>query len=216
MKSLFDLAMTDWPQERDALHVYALPTVDESILSPVQNAICETGVCSVQPTGFLHATVSRIPAFRNTVSLDTLTGLQSALSRTTAQISPFDVRLTGPHVLSESVGLEGTRTAEWDHLVGSIQRCVSAVLVGAVMPPPPHAPHVSLGYGISETPSAPLIEAFDRLDSAREHPLTLSVHIHEVHLLAVHQNSTAGVYTWDSISSHSLSGQRVGTPSPSG
>ncbi len=204
MRSLFNLPVTDWPQDHNALHVYALPDFDATILAPIQNAIRDTGVCSVQPTEFLHATVTRIPAFLDTTAIETLRELQSALDETAGNLAPFDIPLTGPYVSPDSVELAGERSLEWDRLVDSVRACVAGVLGGVEMPPGPHAPHVSLGYGTRDVDSKPLIAELARLAAGREPQLTVPMHIADVQLLAVHQDAIAGIYTWDMISTHVL------------
>ncbi|MDH6677583.1 hypothetical protein M2284_001782 [Rhodococcus sp. LBL1] len=204
MKSLFDLPLTDWPQDHNALHVYALPDIDEAALAPIQNAIRDTGVCSIQPTRFLHATVTRVPAFLDSTAPETLRELQSALDEASRALAPFVIQLTGPYVSPDSVELAGERNAEWDQLVGAVRTCVGAVLDGAEMPPAPYAPHVSLGYGTRDVDSEPLIAELARLAAGREPQLTVPMHVTDLHLLAVHQDAVAGIYTWDTISTHSL------------
>ena len=202
MKSLFDLPMTAWPHERNALHVYALPQIDGSVLTPIQDAIRTTGVCSIQPTEFLHATVTRIPAFVHTLPADTVLALRRLLDEATAALDPFTVDMTGPHVSEHSVGYEGSRSPQWDSLVRSVRDCATTVLDDPALPPEPHAPHISLGYGTADADSAPLIAELAGLG----HQQPVRMHVTEVRLLAVHQDSTAGIYTWDTISTHNMGG----------
>ncbi|WP_433604876.1 2'-5' RNA ligase family protein [Prescottella agglutinans] len=206
MRSLFDLSLTDWPQDHNALHVYALPDFDTTVLAPIQNAIRDTAVCSVQPTKFLHATVTRVPAFLDTTPTETLRELQAGLDETVAKVAPFTVELAGPHVSPDSVELGGQRSPEWDRLVESVRSCAAAVLGGVEMPPEPSAPHVSLGYGTREVASEPLIAELACLAAGREPQLVLPMRITDVQLLAVHQDAVAGIYTWDTISSHVFGG----------
>ncbi|WP_415972640.1 2'-5' RNA ligase family protein [Rhodococcus sp. 077-4] len=206
MKSLFDLPMTAWPHERNALHVYALPRIDGSVLTPIQDAIRATGVCSVQPTEFLHATVTRIPAFLDTVRADTVRALRELLDEASAALAPFTVDMTGPYVSEYSVGYEGSRSQQWDSLVRSVRACAATALGDAAMPPEPHAPHISLGYGTADSDSEPLIAELAGLDARDDRRRTVRMNISEVRLLAVHQDSTAGIYTWDTISTHQLGG----------
>lgn len=204
MRSLFDLSVTAWPQDHNALHVYALPDFDAAELAPIQNAIRDTGVCSVQPTEFLHATVTRIPAFLDTTGTETVHELQSALDETVGRLEPLSVRLAGPYVSSDSVELAGEASPEWDRLVDSVRACVAAVLGDIEMPPGPYAPHVSLGYGTRSVDSKPLLAELARLAAGRRPQLTAPMHIADVQLLAVHQDAVEGIYTWDTISSHAL------------
>ncbi|MGB6073883.1 MAG: 2'-5' RNA ligase family protein [Rhodococcus sp. (in: high G+C Gram-positive bacteria)] len=199
MKSLFDLPMTAWPHERNSLHVYALPQIDSSVLVPIQDAIRSTGVCSVQPTEFLHATVTRIPAFLDTVPADTVLTLRGLLDDATAALEPFTVDMTGPHIFEHSVGYEGNRSPQWDSLVRSVRAGATTVLGDPAMPPAPHAPHISLGYGTADVDSEPLTAELARLGARRGRQQSVRMHVAEVQLLSVHQDSAAGIYTWDTI-----------------
>lgn len=209
MKSLFDLAMTRWPQDHNSLHVYALPGIPDSDLAPIQNAIRRSNVCSIQPTHFLHATVTRVPAFLDSMTPESLQRLQSALSSSTRNLSPFTVALTGPKTTEHSVGLEGSPSPEWAKLVQGVRGCVAETFVDSQMPPAPYAPHVSLGYGTQEVSSKPLIRELNTLETDRGQSLTVQMRISEVQLLAVHQRAAEGIYTWDLLSTHTFGNSGV-------
>ncbi|MDZ7930351.1 2'-5' RNA ligase family protein [Rhodococcus sp. NPDC076796] len=137
------------------------------------------------------------PHERNSLHVYALPQIDSSV----LALEPFTVDMTGPHIFEHSVGYEGNRSPQWDSLVRSVRAGATAVLGDPAMPP---APHISLGYGTANVDSEPLTAELARLGAERGRQQSVRMHVTEVQLLSVHQDSAAGTYTWDTISTHIL------------
>lgn len=204
MNSIFEPLERSWAQLHDSLHVYALPRLATELITPYQEAIERSGVCAVQPEGFLHATVTRLPGHRNTVAADQLASYRAALDRTAAIARPFTVALGRPAVRNTAVAAAGESTAQWQTLVHDVRQAAAACFPGQPLPAPPFAPHVSLGYGTHPAADAPLVRELEMLAESTRWQAELVVDA--IHLLAVHANPSPGTFTWDVVSVHPFGG----------
>lgn len=187
--------VTSWAQPRDSLHVYALPDPAlRAALAPFQRVVAGFPACGVQPPEFLHATVSRLPAFRTDLSAAQLEALSAAITAAVRTIAPFTVELARPEADENSASVGGVAGPPWQALVDGVRAAATEVLDGE-LPQPPHRPHVSLGYGVGDGSTAQLRRLLDAVPD----PGPLLLHVDAVHLLAVHQNPDAGTFTWDPI-----------------
>lgn len=105
-------------------------------------------------------------------------------------------------VNDHGVTVEGAATPEWDALVDTVRAVAAALAPDREPPRRPHAPHVSLGYAVGDGSNAELQSLLDTVSGAG--PFRLRVDA--AHLLAVHQNPDAGVFTWDPIDVVALRG----------
>lgn len=68
MRNLFDPDVLGWPRLRDSLHIYVLPDADfTSSMRPAFDAIERFEGCAVVEPRWLHATITRIPWWRNEI-----------------------------------------------------------------------------------------------------------------------------------------------------
>jgi 2'-5' RNA ligase len=189
-----------WPQMRDALHVYVLPAAEfAAALRPAREAIAAFDGCAAVAEPWLHATVTRIPWWRNEIAEELLERLSTALTVMAAATPKFTIPLSGPTVHPASVGMSGENIRAWQSLLEHT-RDVAENICGTIrpLPAPPRQPHVTLGYGVAERDSAPLTETLTDLSA------TVRLKVHALHLVAVHQDPVAGTFTWDELSMHPL------------
>jgi hypothetical protein len=200
VQNLFNPDVLGWPQLHDSLHVYVLP--DPQFAASVQSAaevIGQFEYCAPVASRWMHATVTRIPWWRNEVDVSALEKYGHALTAIAADLSAFAIPMFGPVVHETSVGVMAETNGSWQSLVDCTRTAAEQVFgTDRVLPPPPPMPHVSLGYGTADHDSGPLERALCPVESSA----TLTVDV--VHFVAVHQNPSEGTFTWDSISSHAL------------
>lgn len=204
MESVFAPLERGWDQLRDSLHVYALPRLNPELIAAYHTAIERSKVCAVQPAQFLHATITRLPAHRNTVTADRLESLSASLDRTALKTRPFTITLGRPEIWTTAVACLGEETPDWKTLLDEVRQAARGCFNGLPLPPAPSAPHVSLGYGTHPTDDAPLVHELEMLaDSTAWRPELI---VDTIHLLSVHANPAQGTFTWDVMSVHPFGG----------
>ncbi|QIS08590.1 2'-5' RNA ligase family protein [Nocardia arthritidis] len=212
MRNIFDPSVLKWPWLRDSLHVYVLP--DPQFATSVQPTIDAIGVfpdCAPVTSRWLHATVTRIPWWRNEVTPSSLDRYSDALAAIASATPPFEIPMSGPVIHTSSVLMAATPDhpnplpdsstlfPAWQALVDHTREAATHIFGPTrQLPPPPAFPHVSLAYAVTDCDSTPLERALEY----RSVSTTLTVHT--LHFLAVHQDPQAGTFTWDPISSHHL------------
>ncbi|WP_194813331.1 2'-5' RNA ligase family protein [Nocardia sp. XZ_19_385] len=204
MRNLFDPSVLGWPQLRDSLHVYVIPDQDfASTAQPAMDVIARFDICATVASQWRHATITRIPWWRNEVDEQRLLRFSRTLDALAAETSAFTLTMTGPVVHENSVGMDAPSDGQWQRLLDGTRSAAEQVF-GAERPPAaaPDRPHVSLGYGIIDADSAALQLALEPIDIDAE--LTVDA----MHFVAVHQDPTAGTFTWDPISIHRLQSPR--------
>ncbi|MFG1790380.1 2'-5' RNA ligase family protein [Nocardia sp. NPDC049149] len=200
VRNFFHSPHLDWPQLRGSLHVYVLP--DPEFIASVQPAVDAVaafdGCTAVEPR-WQHATVTRIPWWRNEVDAEVLERFAAALAVVAAGTVPFAIPMQGPWLHEYGVGVAAPEEAQWKQLY-TATRDTAARIFGTerALPAPPPMPHVSLGYGIAERDSAPLAQALSTIET----PATLTVDA--LHFLSVDVDIEAGTFTWDALSSHTV------------
>lgn len=204
MGSIFAPVERGWDQLRDSLHVYALPRLDPVLIAAYHAAIERSQVCAIQPAQFLHATITGLPAHRNTMTADRLTSISAALDRTALETRPFTITLERPEIWTTAVGCSGEETPEWKILLDGVRQAARSCFNGLSLPPAPSAPHVSLGYGTHPTEDAPLVHELAKLAAGTAWRAELVVDT--IHLLSVHANPFQGTFTWDVVSVHPFGG----------
>ncbi|GAB3943715.1 hypothetical protein GCM10029976_066740 [Kribbella albertanoniae] len=90
---------------------------------------------------------------------------------------------------------------EFTALVAAARAAISQVLGSDAVRPEGagQRPHASLGYGLTNADSDPLIGDLNALD-----PAAVTFSVDQVHLLAVDQDLTAGIYTWRPLATIAL------------
>lgn len=154
------------------------------------------GCAAVQPR-WQHATVTRIPWWRNEVDQTALDRFTEALAAVAAATTPFEIPMQGPWLHDFGVGVAAPEDAQWKQLhTATRDAAVQVFGTDRALPAPPPMPHVSLGYGTAERDSAPLQHALATIKT----PATLI--IDTLHFLAVDVDLDQGSFTWNAISSH--------------
>lgn len=185
-----------WPWLRGALHVYALPDPAlQAALTPFHAAIRAVPFCAVQPPEFLHATVTRLPWFLADPEIPPIETVTAALTDAIAGMAPFTIELGGPVITEYGVVVDGPAAPAWDALVDGVRGVATALDPGRALPSRPYGPHVSVGYGIDDGDGEQLRAPLAAV--AVGGPLRLRVA--QVHLLSVHQEPDAGMFTWDHV-----------------
>ncbi len=200
MRNLFDPAVLGWPQLRDSLHVYVITDQDlSSTTKPALDAIARFDICQTVAPQWRHATLTRIPWWRNEVDENVLLRFSRALDTLAADTPAFTLHMTGPVIHENSVGLDASPGVCWQRLLENT-RARAAHVFGTGRPPatPPNRPHVSLAYGTTDADSAPLRLALNPVE------ITAALTVDAIHFVAVHQDPAAGTFTWDLISTHQL------------
>ncbi|MFD6155074.1 hypothetical protein ACFWF7_16670 [Nocardia sp. NPDC060256] len=200
MRNFFDSPHLDWPQLHGSLHVYVLP--DPEFIASVQPALDAVeafeGCAAVQPR-WQHATVTRIPWWRNEVDAEALDRYSTALAALAADTPSFAIPMQGPWLHDYGVGVAAPEDTQWKHLYTATRDAAVQVFgTDRSLPAPPPMPHVSLGYGTAERDSAPLELALSTIKT----PASLDVAT--LHFLAVDVDLDEGIFTWNAISSHPL------------
>jgi hypothetical protein len=203
VKSIFR-RMT-WPWQRGALHVYALPDPAlRAALTPFHAAIVPVPFCAVQPPEFLHATITRFPWFLADPTVPAVETITAAVADAVAGTAPFTVELGPPGITEYGVVVDGPAGPGWDGLVDGVRAVAAALDPDRPLPNRPYAPHVSLGYGVDDGDGEVLRGPLDAV--AVDGPFRM--HVEEVHLLSVHQEPEAGIFSWDPIAVLPLGGGR--------
>ncbi|MFI7001408.1 2'-5' RNA ligase family protein [Nocardia sp. NPDC050175] len=200
MRNFFNSSHLDWPQLHGSLHVYVLP--DPEFIASVQPALDAVeafeGCAAVQPR-WQHATVTRIPWWRNEVDDEAVDRYTEALAAVVAGTSSFTIPMQGPWLHDYGVGVAAPEDAQWKQLYTATRDAAVQVFgTDRALPAPPPMPHVSLGYGTAERDSAPLELALSTIQT----PASLDVD--SLHFLAVDVDLDEGIFTWNAISSHPL------------
>lgn len=190
----------DWPQLQGSLHVYVLPDpVFVAAVQPAVDAVAAFDGCAVVEPRWQHATVTRIPWWRNEVGEDALSRYSAELAAVAAAASVFEIAMSGPWLHEYGVGVAAAEGAQWKQLHTAVRDAAVRVFGSErELPAAPPMPHVSLGYGVAERDSAPLEQAL----SAIRTPAALGVDA--LHFLSVDADPKRGTFTWDVISSHSF------------
>ncbi|MFF3221770.1 hypothetical protein ACFYV7_03150 [Nocardia suismassiliense] len=200
MRNFFDSPHLDWPQLRGSLHVYALP--DSAFTAAVQPAVDAVeafeGCAAVEPR-WQHATVTRIPWWRNEVAEEALSRYSAALAAVAACTAPFTIPMHGPWLHDYGVGVAAPEDTMWKQLYTATRDAAERVFgTERALPAPPPMPHVSLGYGTAERDSTRLELALSTIKTPA--PLAIG----SLHFLAVDVDPEAGIFSWDVISSHAV------------
>jgi hypothetical protein len=192
-----------WPWQRGALHVYALPAPAlRAALTPFHGPIEAVSFCAVQPPEFLHATVTRFPWFLADPAIPPVEEVTAAVAEAVADIAPFTVELGRPWITEYGVVVDAPAVPAWDGLVDGVRAAATALDPGRQLPNRPYAPHVSLGYGVADGDGELLKGPLDAIPAATP----FRMHVHEVHLLSVHQEPERGIFSWDPIAVLPLGG----------
>ncbi|HEY8294908.1 MAG TPA: 2'-5' RNA ligase family protein [Micrococcaceae bacterium] len=204
MQRFFGAPMTRWASMRNRLHVYVLPQAELRVeLEARQRALESAEYCSIQPGGFLHATVQQFAVTSEEVSAGQLAAFNGALADLAAATEPFGVDLDAPLADDFSLGVRGTPTPPWRALVERVRSAgAETINAGFRLPGAPGRPHISLGYGLADGSTAQVQAAADAL-ALRRLP---ALRVDGVHVLAVHQDVRRGIFTWDSSALHRLRG----------
>ncbi|WP_280406132.1 2'-5' RNA ligase family protein [Nocardia brasiliensis] len=200
MRNFFDSPHLDWPQLHGSLHVYVVPSLEFiASVQPVVDAVDAFEGCTAVEPRWQHATVTRIPWWRNEVDQDALDRYAEALSAVAADSSSFAIPMNGPLLHDYGVLVAAPEDTQWKQLYTATRDAAEQVFgTERALPAPPPLPHVSLGYGIAERDSAPL----ERALAGVETPVSLAVDT--LYFLAVDVDVDQGIFTWDVISSHAL------------
>ena len=146
---------------------------------------------------WLHATVTRTPYFRDTTEVE-LDDVSRALDQLAAHTLQFTVPLSAPTERRASVALAGQNSQAWLALVEQSRALVLEVFGRERdLPPAPSEPHISIGYGTSDTNSDALTNGLSMLASR-----AYELRVDAVHFVSVHQDRVHGTITWDTISEH--------------
>lgn len=208
MRSIFDRLARDWPQLDRSVHVYALPDPADAAfraaVAPYQEAVRRSGVAAVQPPEFLHATITRTPAFLGDGDQPGTDRLPPALAAVAARHRPFTLTLQRPRPHGEALVAVADPSPEWDALLADVRAAVAAAFPGEPLPGAPHAPHVSLGYGTRDTDEARLLAELDRLaDDVR---WDVALPVATLHLLSVDGVPDPGLFRWQALAAFPLAG----------
>ncbi|WP_458690376.1 2'-5' RNA ligase family protein [Nocardia tengchongensis] len=169
---------------------------------PAIDVIGRFDFCVPVAPQWMHATVTRIPWWRNEVDDRTLGEFGRALDTVTASMPAFTIKVAGPASHETSVGMDGPLSAPWQQLLDGARDAARQIFgTDRALPAPPTRPHVSLGYCVADTDSQQLETALQPID------IPIELVIEEVCFVAVHQDPGAGTFTWDLISSHQLSAE---------
>ncbi|MEU1432228.1 hypothetical protein ABZ412_34700 [Nocardia sp. NPDC005746] len=200
MRNLFDPSVLRWPQLRDSLHVYVLPGSEfVNIVQPAVDAVAGFDFCVPVAPQWMHATVTRIPWWRTEVDDRTLTEFGHALDVIAAGTAAFSMQMTGPFPDETGVAMEASSSALWRRLLDGTRAAAEQIFgTSRPLPAPPTRPHVSLGYGVADADSEHLLGALKPIEVSAE------LAVKELCFVAVHQDPSAGTFTWDVISSHRL------------
>ncbi|MEU5852519.1 2'-5' RNA ligase family protein [Saccharopolyspora shandongensis] len=197
-----------WPaQER--LHVYATGTAAvRAMVEQYQQALrplAEANGLGFQPPQWQHLTVQMLHRTRPEVPAEKLDDLVKQLTKNLAEIEPITVVIGPPQVSRHAIELWVHPDADdrWLGLVNAVRHAVTGVLGEDALPPlgPNARPHTSIGYGTGRGDSGALTSA---LQAVRAEPVELRVD--QVHLVAVTQHPTDGMFTWDVLESLPLGG----------
>ncbi len=196
VRSIFLDAYTRWPQLHGALHVYALPSDElRAALTPLLEPIRAFDGCTPVEPQWMHATVSRLPAFVGLTEPAQITKYQSALAEFASATASFDLTLHGPIIEDVAVLVGGAETPQWAHIVDGVRGLGADIFGGTTRRT--HAPHISLGYGTADADSAPLAAAYPDERS-------FAFPVRALSLLAVVKDPIAGTFTWDVVGEHLL------------
>ncbi|MFE3758894.1 hypothetical protein ACFXO9_31720 [Nocardia tengchongensis] len=200
MRNLFDPSALGWPQLQDSLHVYVLPGPEfADVVQPAVDVIAQFDFCVPVAPQWMHATVTRIPWWRTEVDDRALREFGRALDAMTIERTAFTIKMLGPTPHETSVGMEARSNTPWKRLLDDTRDAAVQIFgTGRVLPTPPTRPHVSLGYCVADADSQQLESALQPVD------ISIELAIDEVCFVAVHQDPSAGTFTWDLISSHRL------------
>ncbi|CAM4528028.1 2'-5' RNA ligase family protein [Nocardia ninae] len=200
MRNFFDSPHLDWPQLHGSLHVYVLPDPEFiAVVQPAVDAVEAFEGCTAVEPRWQHATVTRIPWWRNEVADEALSRYSDALAAVAASTAPFAIPMQGPWLHDYGVGVAAPEDAQWKQLYTATRDAAEQVFgTERALPAPPPMPHVTLGYGTTERDSAPLELALSTIKT----PASLAVG--SLHFLAVDVDPEAGIFTWDVISSHAV------------
>lgn len=175
MKCFFELPMTMWPAMRNRLHIYALPGRDlRAALVERQRALEAFDYCSIQPAGFLHATVQQFALTADEASPGDVVAFMHRLKRVAAVTKPFSIELGEPVADSYSLGVRGIASPAWARMTDAIRDAANATIhSGRSLPNAPAFPHLSLEYAVAEGSTELIQKASDQLTGPVLPPLTV-------------------------------------------
>jgi 2'-5' RNA ligase len=188
-----------WRRPHGLLHLYALPGPDVAEMAQAYQQVLAaravTGL-SRQPAGHLHMTVEQLLVYADELPDDRLEQLQAALAAHVAQVPAFTLTI-GPALVSvHSITLDAVPDEPWRVLRRAVRAAVTETLGPDAIPPMtgPGRPHITLGYATQQLNIEPHLGALNhvRLDRA-------VLRVDEIVLLAVDQDTDAGVYTWPGV-----------------
>lgn len=179
------------------LHLWAMAKQGMRNAAAPFAAVCEPFDClGLQPPEAMHATVLRLaPADGDVAAFCT------AFRRECVGIGELHIPIEWPLSTDDSVICLGTKSSQWDRLIGAAQRA-SACAFGddAVAYDPPFGPHVTIAYGVSdgsnEAITAALRDVRDALPNGTDRYMH-ELEIDSVVLARVFQDREAGTYTCD-------------------
>ncbi|MFB6724849.1 2'-5' RNA ligase family protein [Kribbella sp. NPDC056345] len=197
--------------KRGKLHVYVVAPEQVRQYVDDYHAMMRrhTGLISVQPREFLHVTVQLLEAHADDVSAADIAALGAALRAELENLPTFELTLGPPVIGVHSLGLRSSGIVPaFTELVRHTRAAAEKILGpqalhdgGALQ-----RPHASLGYGLADGDSDPLIGELNALNFDRD-PVRFTVD--QVELLAVDQDATAGVYTWSKLNEIELAPSRA-------
>ncbi|WP_328990327.1 2'-5' RNA ligase family protein [Kribbella sp. NBC_01245] len=198
MKRFFETNAAKWKSPYGKLHVYiVVPEVVRRYVAEYHDVIRERpALMSVQRPEWMHVTVQLIEAHVADLAPQNLTALKEALHGSLADLAPFDLTMRPPVMGVHGVTLRTAyQVPEFTELVNRTRSAVDLVLGADALHPngARQRPHASLGYGLTDGDSDPILGAVNALNADRD-PVTFTVD--QVALLAVDQDPEEGIYTW--------------------
>lgn len=197
MRNFFE-TMEPWARNDGALHLYVLP--DETALGRLggaQSLFADLAPLPPMPEPYLHLTLQRLAQFDDELKQAELSQLGAALTESLSEFPAFDLDLGAPRAEETAVVSTAARSTAWDRLREIVAATLGSVLPGE-LPPPPHAPHVSLAYCTGEVPD-------DEVDSrlAGAEPIG-SLRVGEIHLVSVTVRPDVGIFDFTHLANWEL------------
>lgn len=204
MRDFFATPACDWRRDDGSLHLYVVPDVAQRAeLAGLQDRLSWPRGQARQPAEFLHATVLRLPWFRDELSPQELASIQHTVGRAAAGVPAFELDFDTLDLLEFGVVVSASPTPGWDLLVNTLEESLRARegnkdAAQSLWMGRPFGPHASLSYGREDAPDGELTGVVNTL-SVRQRWA-----VRRVELLSVSMHKGEGTFSWVPISSHEL------------